>query len=76
LVKTLTNAANFDAAVHALSTTPLVSTVYYIVGGAKHNEGVVLSRDQTKVAHADWIGKPKPPIGTLEADWYVVQVNK
>ena len=71
----LTRGGSFHSAVHALSATPLISDVYYIVGGTNVTEGVVLSRAQTKVDHADWIGAKKPPIGTLEPDWFVVQTN-
>ena len=44
--KTLEEAANFQEAVMRLSTVPLITDVYYIIGGVHPGEGVVVTRDR------------------------------
>jgi len=46
-------ATDFDAAVKALSTSPLINDAFYIVGGTKSGEGVVIARDRNK-PHESW----------------------
>jgi hypothetical protein len=42
-------AESYDEAVKILSTTRLIAPAYFIVGGIKPNEGVVITRDQAIV---------------------------
>ncbi|MEQ2173552.1 hypothetical protein GOODEAATRI_033228, partial [Goodea atripinnis] len=44
--ETLEEAENFQEAVMRLSKTPLITGVYYIVGGVRAGEGVVITRDR------------------------------
>lgn len=50
LIQTLEEAKDFEDAVTRLSTTPIISEVYYIVGGVQPGEGVVITRDRNNPA--------------------------
>lgn len=42
----LETADSYEEAVHQLDSAPLISPVYYIVGGLSDDQGVVVSRDR------------------------------
>ncbi|XP_014325976.1 N-acylethanolamine-hydrolyzing acid amidase-like [Xiphophorus maculatus] len=65
---TLEEAKDFEDAVTRLSKTPLITGVYYIVGGVRAGEGVVITRDQKGPADI-W------PLEPLNGGWYRVQTN-
>ncbi|XP_044537526.1 N-acylethanolamine-hydrolyzing acid amidase-like [Gracilinanus agilis] len=65
--KTLEEAKNYKDAVHRLSSQPLITNVYYIVGGINAWEGVVISRNRTDTVDS-WHLKPK-------RQWFLVQIN-
>jgi N-acylethanolamine-hydrolysing acid amidase len=46
-------ATDWSSAVKALSTSPLINDAYFIVGGVKAGEGVVIARDRNQ-AHDQW----------------------
>lgn len=46
-MQTLEQAESFQDAVMLLSKIPIITGVYYIVGGVKAGEGVVITRDRT-----------------------------
>ncbi|XP_026994212.1 N-acylethanolamine-hydrolyzing acid amidase isoform X2 [Tachysurus fulvidraco] len=68
LRETLEGASDFLNAVILLSKTPIITDVYYIVGGANPGEGVVITRDRNGPADI-W------PLDTLNGNWYRVQTN-
>uniref|UniRef100_A0A3B3WJB5 N-acylethanolamine-hydrolyzing acid amidase n=1 Tax=Poecilia mexicana TaxID=48701 RepID=A0A3B3WJB5_9TELE len=68
LTQTLEEAKDFEDAVTRLSTTPLITGVYYIVGGVRAGEGVVITRDRKGPADI-W------PLEPLNGGWYRVQTN-
>ncbi len=45
-MQTLEGAENFQDAVIRLSKIPIITGVYYIVGGVRADEGVVITRDR------------------------------
>ena len=45
----LLKAESFDEAVSLLATRPLIAPAYFIVGGMKPNEGIVITRNQYEV---------------------------
>lgn len=45
-MQTLEEAQNFQDAVMRLSKIPIITGVYYIVGGVRAGEGVVITRDR------------------------------
>lgn len=45
-VQTLEGAKDFQDAVMSLSKIPIITGVYYIVGGVRAGEGVVITRDR------------------------------
>lgn len=63
----LEKANSFDEAVSVLTTHRLIAPAYFIVGGMKPNEGVVITRDQSKA------------IDTWKLDggktWYLLETN-
>jgi acid ceramidase len=67
--ETMETAATFDEAVDTLSNTPLLSPVYYIVGGVKPFEGAIITRglNSTEI------------LTEMDADspngWYLLQTN-
>ncbi|KAM3621045.1 uncharacterized protein V6R79_005167 [Siganus canaliculatus] len=66
--ETLEEADDFLDAVMRLSKIPIITGVYYIVGGVKAREGVVITRN--RVGPADiW------PLDPLEGGWYRVETN-
>ncbi|TKS71219.1 N-acylethanolamine-hydrolyzing acid amidase [Collichthys lucidus] len=66
--KTLEEAEDFQDAVMRLSKIPIITGVYYIVGGVKAGEGAVITRDRTGPADI-W------PLDTLYGGWYRVETN-
>ncbi|XP_060763013.1 N-acylethanolamine-hydrolyzing acid amidase-like [Neoarius graeffei] len=66
--ETLEEASDFLNAVIQLSKIPIISDVYYIVGGVYPGEGVVITRDRNGPADL-W------PLDTLYGNWYRVETN-
>lgn len=66
--ETLEGASNFLDAAIQLSAVPIISDVYYIVGGVYPGEGVVITRDRGGPADI-W------PLDTLNGNWYRVETN-
>ncbi|KAF5906630.1 N-acylethanolamine-hydrolyzing acid amidase, partial [Clarias magur] len=66
--ETLEGATDFQNAVIQLSNIPIISSVYYIVGGVYPGEGVVITRDRSGPADI-W------PLDTLHGNWYRVETN-
>ncbi|KAM4740193.1 LOW QUALITY PROTEIN: N-acylethanolamine-hydrolyzing acid amidase-like [Anableps anableps] len=65
---TLEEAKDFEDAVVRLSTTPIITGVYYIVGGVRAGEGFVITRERKGPADI-W------PLEPLNGGWYRVQTN-
>ncbi|KAI6181711.1 N-acylethanolamine-hydrolyzing acid amidase [Aphelenchoides besseyi] len=67
--ETMEQSNNYEEAVNMLSNTPMLSPVYYIVGGVKPFEGVILARSLNAT---DIVTKmdPDSPNG-----WYLLQTN-
>ncbi|KAG7493811.1 N-acylethanolamine-hydrolyzing acid amidase [Solea senegalensis] len=66
--ETLEEAEDFQDAVIRLSKIPIITGVYYIVGGVRAGEGVVITRDRTGPADI-W------PLDPLNGRWYRVETN-
>uniref|UniRef100_A0A8C0Y6S8 N-acylethanolamine-hydrolyzing acid amidase n=1 Tax=Cyprinus carpio carpio TaxID=630221 RepID=A0A8C0Y6S8_CYPCA len=66
--ETLEAAVDFQDAVLRLAKVPIITDVYYIVGGVHAGEGVVITRDRSKSADI-W------PLDPLRGDWYRVETN-
>ncbi|XP_047204371.1 N-acylethanolamine-hydrolyzing acid amidase-like [Girardinichthys multiradiatus] len=66
--ETLEEAKDFQDAVKRLSETPLITGVYYIVGGVRAGEGVIITRDRKGPADT-W------PLEPLKGGWYRVETN-
>ncbi|XP_072238919.1 N-acylethanolamine-hydrolyzing acid amidase-like [Leuresthes tenuis] len=66
--ETLEEAEDFQDAVMRLSKTPIITGVYYIVGGVRAGEGVVITRDRTGPVDI-W------PLDPLNGGWYRVETN-
>ncbi|KAF4074456.1 hypothetical protein AMELA_G00239630 [Ameiurus melas] len=66
--ETLEGASDFLNAVIKLSSVPIISDVYYIVGGVNPGEGVVITRDRSGPADI-W------PLDKLNGNWYRVETN-
>ncbi|XP_008277445.1 N-acylethanolamine-hydrolyzing acid amidase [Stegastes partitus] len=66
--ETLADAEDFQDAVMRLSKTPLIAGVYYIVGGVRAGEGVVITRDRGGAADI-W------PLDPVNGYWYRVETN-
>jgi len=67
--QTLENANTYDEAVDMLSNTPLLSPVYYIVGGAKPFDGTIITRS-LNATDIVTLMDPDSPNG-----WYLLQTN-
>jgi hypothetical protein len=65
------NATNFDDAVSALKTSDLIAPAYFIVGGVKPYEGVVLTRNQFAVID-EW--RLNATTSGFEK-WYLLETN-
>lgn len=48
--QTLEEALDFQDAVMRLAKVPIIADVYYIVGGVRPGEGVVITRDRSRSA--------------------------
>ncbi|XP_058487756.1 N-acylethanolamine-hydrolyzing acid amidase-like [Solea solea] len=66
--ETLEEAEDFQDAVIRLSKIPIITGVYYIVGGVRAREGVVITRDRTGPADI-W------PLDPVNGRWYRVETN-
>ncbi|XP_059185633.1 N-acylethanolamine-hydrolyzing acid amidase-like [Centropristis striata] len=66
--ETLEEAEDFQDAVMRLSKIPIITGVYYIVGGVKAGEGVVITRDRPGPADI-W------PLDPVNGGWYRVETN-
>uniref|UniRef100_UPI0037E75CC2 N-acylethanolamine-hydrolyzing acid amidase-like n=1 Tax=Semicossyphus pulcher TaxID=241346 RepID=UPI0037E75CC2 len=66
--ETLEVAENFEDAVMRLSKIPIITGVYYIVGGVRPGEGAVITRDRTGPADI-W------PLDPVNGGWYRVETN-
>ncbi|CAG5984161.1 unnamed protein product [Menidia menidia] len=66
--ETLEEAEDFQDAVMRLSKTPLITGVYYIVGGVRAGEGVIITRDRTGPVDI-W------PLDPLNGGWFRVETN-
>ncbi|CAJ1051293.1 N-acylethanolamine-hydrolyzing acid amidase-like [Xyrichtys novacula] len=66
--ETLEKAENFQDAVMRLSKIPIITGVYYIVGGVQAGEGAVITRDRTGPADI-W------PLDPVNGEWYRVETN-
>eukprot|EP01059_Diplonema_ambulator_P032619 TRINITY_DN6485_c0_g1_i1.p1 TRINITY_DN6485_c0_g1~~TRINITY_DN6485_c0_g1_i1.p1 ORF type:complete len:354 (+),score=122.49 TRINITY_DN6485_c0_g1_i1:604-1665(+) len=67
LKQVLINSTSYADAVRILGTTPISSSVYYIVGGTQLNQGVVVTRNTTQAVD-NW-SVPQA------YKWYVAQTN-
>ncbi|XP_017286018.1 N-acylethanolamine-hydrolyzing acid amidase [Kryptolebias marmoratus] len=68
LRETLEEAESFQDAVMRLSKTPLITGVYYIVGGVRAGEGVIITRDRAGPVDI-W------PLDPLYGGWFRVETN-
>ncbi|XP_069007776.1 N-acylethanolamine-hydrolyzing acid amidase-like [Embiotoca jacksoni] len=66
--ETLEEAEDFQDAVMRLSKIPIIANVYYIVGGVRAGEGVVITRDRTGPADI-W------PLDPVNEGWFRVETN-
>ncbi|KAA0716304.1 N-acylethanolamine-hydrolyzing acid amidase [Triplophysa tibetana] len=66
--RTLEEALDFQDAVIGLAKVPIIADVYYIVGGVRPGEGVVITRDRSRSADI-W------PLDSLHGNWYRVETN-
>ncbi|CAN9512553.1 unnamed protein product [Ophioblennius macclurei] len=66
--ETLEEADDFQDAVMRLSKIPIITEVYYIVGGVQPGEGVVISRDRKGPVDI-W------PLDLVHGGWYRVETN-
>ncbi|XP_006784890.1 N-acylethanolamine-hydrolyzing acid amidase-like [Neolamprologus brichardi] len=66
--ETLEEAEDFQDAVMRLSKVPIITGVYYIVGGVRAGEGVVITRDREGPADI-W------PLETAKGGWFRVETN-
>ncbi|XP_076853928.1 N-acylethanolamine-hydrolyzing acid amidase-like [Brachyhypopomus gauderio] len=66
--ETLEEATDFQDAVKRLAKVPIITDVYYIVGGVHPGEGVVITRDRGGPADI-W------PLDLLKGAWYRVETN-
>ncbi|KAL8206641.1 UNVERIFIED_CONTAM: hypothetical protein K2H54_016728 [Gekko kuhli] len=64
----LSEADCFETATLMLSQTPIIASVYYIIGGAKPNEGMIITRNR-KGPLDIW------PLDPLTGGWYRVETN-
>uniref|UniRef100_A0A671RL84 N-acylethanolamine-hydrolyzing acid amidase n=1 Tax=Sinocyclocheilus anshuiensis TaxID=1608454 RepID=A0A671RL84_9TELE len=66
--ETLEAAVDFQDAVVRLAKVPIITDVYYILGGVHAGEGVVITRDRSGSADI-W------PLDPLHGNWYRVETN-
>lgn len=66
--ETLEQATDFQDAVTRLAKVPIITDVYYIVGGVHPREGVVITRDRSGPADI-W------PLDWTMGQWYLVETN-
>ncbi|XP_061916313.1 N-acylethanolamine-hydrolyzing acid amidase-like [Entelurus aequoreus] len=66
--ETLEEAEDFQNAVMRLAKIPIITEVYYIVGGARAGEGVVITRNRGGPADI-W------PLVPLNGEWFLVETN-
>ncbi|XP_072520996.1 N-acylethanolamine-hydrolyzing acid amidase-like [Salminus brasiliensis] len=66
--ETLEEATDFQDAVQRLAKVPIITDVYYIVGGVHPKEGVVITRDRSGPADI-W------PLDWTMGQWYLVETN-
>ncbi|XP_029006681.1 N-acylethanolamine-hydrolyzing acid amidase-like isoform X2 [Betta splendens] len=66
--ETLEEAEDFEDAVMRLSKIPIITGVYYIVGGVRAGEGAVITRDRQGPADI-W------PLDPLHGGWFRVETN-
>ncbi|XP_051537150.1 N-acylethanolamine-hydrolyzing acid amidase-like isoform X1 [Myxocyprinus asiaticus] len=66
--ETLENAVDFQDAAMRLAKVPIITDVYYVVGGTHPGEGVVITRDRLRSADI-WSLDP------LNGNWYRVETN-
>ncbi|KAM9859076.1 N-acylethanolamine-hydrolyzing acid amidase-like [Aulostomus maculatus] len=66
--ETLENAENFQDAVIRLSKIPIITGVYYIVGGVRAGEGAVITRDRMGPTDI-W------PLDPVNGGWFRVETN-
>uniref|UniRef100_A0A8C5LRA9 N-acylethanolamine-hydrolyzing acid amidase n=1 Tax=Leptobrachium leishanense TaxID=445787 RepID=A0A8C5LRA9_9ANUR len=65
---TLNDARDFQSAVLQLSRMPIIAETYYIIGGAKQKEGVVITRNRDGPDDI-W------PLDPLNGEWFHVETN-
>ncbi|CAF3412511.1 unnamed protein product [Rotaria sp. Silwood1] len=63
----LTKAESFDVVVNYFSETELLAPCYYIVGGPNPKQGVVITRERTKVVNITRMGQDNL--------WFVIETN-
>ncbi|XP_053559375.1 N-acylethanolamine-hydrolyzing acid amidase [Bombina bombina] len=64
----LSEAKDFESAALQLSKTPIIAEVYYIMGGTKPREGLVITRNREGPADI-W------PLDPLRGQWFHVETN-
>ncbi|KAM5193576.1 N-acylethanolamine-hydrolyzing acid amidase-like [Mantella aurantiaca] len=64
----LNNARDFEAAALHLSKTPIIADTYYIMGGTKPREGLVITRNRNGPADL-W------PLDPQNGEWFHVETN-
>jgi len=78
LRRALEDEADFDAAVKFLSFEKLANPVYYVVAGAEHSKGAILSMDRKGAADV-WNLYEAPAKDTkkvnIQPDWFRLQTN-
>ncbi|XP_006898541.1 PREDICTED: N-acylethanolamine-hydrolyzing acid amidase [Elephantulus edwardii] len=65
---TLNESENFEEAALKLAKTPIISDVYFIVGGVSPREGIVVTRNRNGPADV-W------PLEPLQGEWFRVETN-
>ncbi|XP_072920074.1 N-acylethanolamine-hydrolyzing acid amidase-like isoform X3 [Hemitrygon akajei] len=65
---TLREAVDFQAALQKLSYSPITANVYFILGGVKLNEGVIITREPERPIDV-W------PLKSTKGQWYRVATN-
>ena len=66
---TLANSSmDYESALGFLRSTPLIAPAYLILGGAKADQGAVITRDRSHAADV-W------EVGSQEGQWYLVETN-
>lgn len=65
------NMTNFDEAVNLMSKSDLIAPAYFIIGGVKPYEAVILTRNQSSVIN-EWRIDPK---STKFDRWFLIETN-